>query len=738
MTTTPRMRFLGAETFQTRSGESIVVTPRGRTFRVGLPAADLRRILTSFDGTRSLDEVVERLPETGEYRRFLDRMRTEGVLAESDPVAGERHLARFSFHGGAGSPRTVENVDLVLLGDPDLTRVAASHDAVAGFRTTTVVESVSGLSGTGDVVLAQLHGHHAAGPLGETEKFCARFGLRWSHFHLENGIAYFGPHVLPGTGAAFSDLDARRIAAAHDPELVRALDRPAGAGYLPPAAELSWLVGTFLMDLTRWLLGAGARGHGHEVEVDPVLLSVVAHPVLPLPHQRPDTAVTGDPSLLTDERTGLVTAVSKVRHHSAIPLSLATYRAQVADISRVSEWRNDVVAGGSAFGDEAAARNAALGEAVERYCGNIITRELLTHGSHRVLARGRDRVIDPASLVLFSDRQHATRGFPFTPFTSDLPVHWVRGRSLTTGEPSLLPASLVYPNWYRHAGSEVPRTNSTYYPGLATGTDLTSALTAGLLELVERHATMVWWLNLPPARRITGVDDSVFDGTELLHRSLDLPNEFGVPVVAGVVEDPSARLLTIGFAARPTVRAAALKAWTEGLTLQDLSRDLQEPDGGFRRAAAKGQVGDTIKPWRADRRYLDSYRADFRDVVDLTCQAQVHLDPVAQDLVRPWTDGPLAVAASDLPQLPGGGLAELRAVVEARGHEIFYADITTPDVAHCGLTVVRVVVPGLVPNFPAAFPYLGNGVVQQAAVDLGWRTTPLPEDGLNHVPLPHA
>ena len=375
---------------------------------------------------------------------------------------------------------------------------------------------------------------------------------------------------------------------------------------------------------------------------------------------------------------------------------------------------------------------------MERYCGNIITRELLVHGSHRVLARGRDRVIDPASLVLFSDRQHATRGFPFTPFTSDLPVHWVRGQSLTTGEPSLLPASLVYPNWYRHAGSEVPRTNSTYYPGLATGTDLTSALTAGLLELVERHATMVWWPNLPPARRITGVDDSVFDGTELLHRSLDLPNEFGVPVVAGVVEDPSARLLTIGFAARPTVRTAALKAWTEGLTLQDLSRDLQEPGGGFRRAAAKGQVGDTIKPWRADRRYLDSYRADFRDVVDLTCQAQVHLDPVAQDLVRPWTDGQLTVAASDLPRLPGGGLAELRAAVEARGHEIFYADITTPDVAHCGLTVVRVVVPGLVPNFPAAFPYLGNGVVQQAAVDLGWRTTPLPEDGLNHVPLPHA
>ena len=41
-------------------------------------------------------------------------------------------------------------------------------------------------------------------------------------------------------------------------------------------------------------------------------------------------------------------------------------------------------------------------------------------------------------------------------------------------------------------------------------------------------------------------------------------------------------------------------------------------------------------------------------------------------------------------------------------------------------------------NAPAAFPFLGLGRVQELAVELGWRSTPLPEADLNYFPLPHA
>jgi ribosomal protein S12 methylthiotransferase accessory factor len=76
--------------------------------------------------------------------------------------------------------------------------------------------------------------------------------------------------------------------------------------------------------------------------------------------------------------------------------------------------------------------------------------------------------------------------------------------------------------------------------------------------------------------------------------------------------------------------------------------------------------------------------------------------------------------------------------VESRGYEIFYADITTPDINCAGLKVARTLVPGLVPNFPAGFPYLGRQAAQRAPIGLGWRTSPLAEEQLNYVPLPHA
>jgi ribosomal protein S12 methylthiotransferase accessory factor len=49
-----------------------------------------------------------------------------------------------------------------------------------------------------------------------------------------------------------------------------------------------------------------------------------------------------------------------------------------------------------------------------------------------------------------------------------------------------------------------------------------------------------------------------------------------------------------------------------------------------------------------------------------------------------------------------------------------------------------VLIPGLIPEFPAAFPHTGRGRAQQAAVRLGWQTTPLAEADLNLMPIPYA
>src|SRR5262249_3669924 len=93
---------------------------------------------------------------------------------------------------------------------------------------------------------------------------------------------------------------------------------------------------------------------------------------------------------------------------------------------------------------------------------------------------------------------------------------------------------------------------------------------------------------------------------------------------------------------------------------------------------------------------------------------------------------------SSVPRLPNRSSATYRERLERRGYEVFAIDVTTPDIALTNVKVARVIVPGLVPNTPAAFQPFGRGRVQHAAVALAGRARPLEEDALNTFPLPHA
>jgi len=72
------------------------------------------------------------------------------------------------------------------------------------------------------------------------------------------------------------------------------------------------------------------------------------------------------------------------------------------------------------------------------------------------------------------------------------------------------------------------------------------------------------------------------------------------------------------------------------------------------------------------------------------------------------------------------------------GHRPVSFDITTPDVALAGLRVVRVVVPGLYPNAPTAFAYLGGGRQFDVPVEQGWLCQARASDELILTPIPHT
>jgi len=715
-----RLELTGVEIHELEPALCLLITPNGGQYPITAPASEARAWIARCDGTRTRADLLAGM--NPDYAEVLDVLEADGSLRPATD--------------GAGALRAAETTVLIA-GTPELTAPLAQILAPAGYAR---VETLSDLDGPfpvdpADTVVVAAFTHPAYSELTALDAFCTDRGVRLLPFRCERGQGIAGPAITPGAGPDFTDVLARRRSAAPDPRVIDAFttaDPPRGRRFRPGDAR--WMLSVLALQLERWLAGEPAETTTGELEIDPVRLSVLPRPVLPVPDRpRPVEARGPRPDLLVDDRTGIVTAVRELPPAPGMPARLRVCAVDVADMRRIVDWPNNRQAFGTSWHDFDQARDSAIGEAVARYCGSWLPPEReIRHASYLRLCRDGVPAVDPRRLNLYSQRQYATPGFPFASLTPETECAWIEAFSHTTSEAVWVPACLVS----REAAPA--RFTNPLIAGLASGTSEEHAVTSGLEEVLERDTTMLWWANTPRLRRLpvpAEIRALVADTADTYDVTLiPLDNEFAVPIVAAAVFDRARRRLSIGFATRLDALEAAKKALAEGFTLQHtyLALDDERELAGMRADLPH------LKPYRADRRYLDSYREDFGDVVDPVCQQQIHLDPRAATRVAPWV--------RDLPVRPWDGLPALgerrlkayRERVEERGFEVISVDLTTRDVAAAGFHVAHTIVPGLVSDFPAGFPYWGDGRIRRAAVDLGWRTTPLPEERLNVFPLPYA
>ncbi|MGH3915554.1 MAG: YcaO-like family protein [Pseudonocardiaceae bacterium] len=439
---------------------------------------------------------------------------------------------------------------------------------------------------------------------------------------------------------------------------------------------------------------------------------------------------------LLDERTGLVAELRPHRLHPRLPAALRMWTARLADSQQFTPWPSDPVTTGCTWSDDTQARMAALGEAVERYCGALIPPGLTRVTAVQLRARGH-RVLDLAALALFSAGQYRTPGFPFVAFEPDLPVRWVSGCDLATGELCAVPASLVYTTFHRGLpgrdgllpyGDEPP-TSPVPYAGLAAGRSREQAELAALLELIERDAVTRSWLRGQqwPEIELPAALDNLFRGPHeaLRVRLFHVPDAVGVPVLAALVEDLVTDLLALGTAARPDPRRAALKAVAEAVQLHLMLHELDDRGSALMRMA-RTHAGCPLRPWRADHRYRASYRSDWRDVRDLACQLQLYLDPAMRAALRERMAGRPTIPLASLPTSPAASARDLVQALIRIGIHPVKVDVTTSDVRRAGWWAVRVVAAGLYPNTPAAFPPLGGRRLREKEWTLMESPLPLP------------
>ncbi|WP_206795387.1 YcaO-like family protein [Amycolatopsis sp. MtRt-6] len=579
----------------------------------------------------------------------------------------------------------------------------------------------------------------------ELDDRCAAEGVAWHRCHVEGGRIRLGPMTVPG-GLRYADVRARRLAASAAADELRLLWATLDAE--PSLPEPRWpgpgsvtiAAGLLAADVLAYLEGRPVPGAAQEQEVDGVEIS--RHPVLPLPAS-PASVPAGGVERLLDCRFGIVTRVRRVPPMAGLPRAFTGYTAEIADTREFASWQADRETSGAALGDAERARRAAIGEAVERYCGNAVPPDLVTGSAAALAARGRE-VLDPAEFALYSPAQYASAGFPFVPFTRHLETSWTTGRDLLTGSDVLVPAALTYLNGPGNRPGEHPAIANHAFAGIAAGASAEAAEQAALEEVIERDAVTIWWYSGAPASALRmapgDLPDSVpgdLESAGLTAGFLRIPCAFEVPVVGVFLEDRARGLVAFGSACRATPQAAAEKALCEALVTYAVGRALADPDGDFWPEVRAGRASPSpYRPWRADRGYRASFRRDWRDLTTLDPNVQLYLDPVMQgEPIRRLRE---PAGSTELAAVAGPPRAAYLRALGTQGLRAVSVDVTTPDVASAGLHVARVVVPGTYQLAPAAFPVLGGTRLYTVPVARGWVPGPATERDVVLHPLPFA
>ena len=397
------------------------------------------------------------------------------------------------------------------------------------------------------------------------------------------------------------------------------------------------------------------------------------------------------------------------------------YGCEISDTHELLGHGTTPRSGGAHYEREAALA-AALGEALERYCGAFLPESHFVLGSAAELG---PVAVDPTRFSLFRQDQYAQQSFPYRPFTRLTPVRWVQGFSVSNAKPALLPVQLVYlPESL--APGEIPIGYATS-SGMACGLTLTAAILKGVLEVVERDAFMLAWSNrlvLPRVdfradARLATEDLRHFAPTRLCYDVMDFSSFSKVPTAVAVVRGrpPDPVALALGAASAPTMYEACGKALREAFQTRHWIRQMRQQRAG------RFTVDDIAElATFEDHVLFYSYHSNVQPVEFLT----------SSDSVR---------CIDQIPSLEGDTAAEWIEAILRRLMDwettAYAVDITAPDVRQAGLCVVKVISPELCPlDVGYKTRFLGGRRLYEATCRVGMRDRALRPEELNADPHP--
>jgi len=413
-------------------------------------------------------------------------------------------------------------------------------------------------------------------------------------------------------------------------------------------------------------------------------------------------------SRLVSRRVGIIRAVGPGVTYAQDPgiFSAGTISSQLSLSQRIA---NPSKAGGAGETLEVSLA-AAIGEAVERYG------MLFYDKSRMILAAYRDLgepAVPPDLLRLHSREQveHPRRRGRLAYFDGDSRLRWMWGWSLTHDRPRLVPSALVYLGY--DSGPDEAAIGSNASTGLAAGLTQEAAILSGLYEIVERDAFAISWLY----RQVRGkvrLDDAELQARLLADFAVgrpgvsldlfDLTSDIPIPSVLAVMRRPAefGPALCVGAAARLSPRGAVRKS------LLELGQGLPY----LRVLMAQGKAWVPKEDF-SDLGSFDDHLMLYNKNPQMAAEALAFYDSAPEELMSSIQDGSTGRIKGDVERCVD--------LLAQSGHEVIVIDLTTPDLREAGFSVVRVLVPGLIPlHGDHALPYLGVARLREVPWRLGW------------------
>ncbi|HYF10428.1 MAG TPA: YcaO-like family protein [Candidatus Paceibacterota bacterium] len=194
--------------------------------------------------------------------------------------------------------------------------------------------------------------------------------------------------------------------------------------------------------------------------------------------------------------------------------------------------------------------------------------------------------LDPSSISGFSEAQKEAD--PLLATGAETVFEWIRAKELISDKDIWVPLQLLsaeYANKKQkspyHPSNTEPLLRPTVTTGLATGATLEEATLYGALEVIERDAFMIAWLNNLSSPRLDPESLSAehsdiaamlasFKRHRLRAEMLLLPTDFPVHVVAGVLIDETCNgpAFTVGAKAHWDIKEAVLGAFSESTSVR--------------------------------------------------------------------------------------------------------------------------------------------------------------------------